>query len=653
MGEYGYSGKTLMVDVTSGKISDIPSDEYTDGFIGGRGVAAKIYWDMVQPETAAFDSENILVFTTGPLAGLPIIAGSRWQVCGKSPVTNPEHFSYANLGGTWGTALKFAGYDSLVLRGKSEKPVFLYIHDDIVEIRDASYMWGKGAIETRQIIKDEVDSSARIVAIGPAGENMVVLASLLADNDSSGGGGLGSVLGSKNVKAIAVKSGERKVTIADPDRFRELSRKFRDFERLPFHLVEADHNVLGPLEITLPKLKQQICYGCTGCMRVTYEADSGETGKFMCQSAWFYQHLSQEYYGQWNDVPFHANKLCNEYGLDTMALQMMILWLIQCHEGGILNGKNTGIPMEEIGSMNFIQTFVEMVSLRRGFGDVLARGTIEAAKTLGDAAESNAANLLSKAGWGDLYGPRLYNTTALMYAMEPRTSIHQLHEIVGTMYKWEAWARNIEGAIASSEVLRSIAKRFWGSEIAADFSTYEGKALAAKMIQDREYAKECLILCDWQWPIMDSLHSPDHVGDPTMESKILSAVLGKEVDEQSYYKIGEKAFNLQRAVLCREGHSGRLGDVLPESRHSQPITGESWLDQANAGCLVPGKNGEIISKKGSVVDKTSFEAMKDEYYQLREWDVATGFQTKAKLHQLGLAELVSDLEQRGLLAETT
>jgi aldehyde:ferredoxin oxidoreductase len=166
----GYAGKILRLDLSSGSKAELATPDYTDRFLGGRGVAAKIYWDGVSPKANAFDAENRLIFATGPLAGLPTLGGSRWQVCAKSPETIPEHFCYCNLGGRWGAELKFAGYDALVIAGKSDKPVYLLLYGDTVELKDASGLWGKGAIQTKEILKSELGSSARVVAIGPAGK---------------------------------------------------------------------------------------------------------------------------------------------------------------------------------------------------------------------------------------------------------------------------------------------------------------------------------------------------------------------------------------------------------------------------------------------------------------------------------------------------
>lgn len=310
--------------------------------------------------------------------------------------------------------------------------------------------------------------------------------------------------------------------------------------------------------------------------------------------------------------------------------------------------KNTGIPISKLGSLEFIQTLVRKISLRDGFGDILAQGIVKAAELMGPEAREQLINAgyMSKPEFKEHYGPRLYITHALLYAMEPRTPIQQLHEVSNLVFKWVSWVKGVTGAITTSDVIRAIAKRFWGSEIAADFSTYDGKALAAKMIQDREYSKECLILCDFLWPIMDLESSEDHVGDPTLESKILSAVTGNKVDEEGLYRMGERVFNLQRAILVREGHQGRNFDSLPDYFYTMPLE----YDHMNPECLVPGENGKAISRKGTVVDKGKFEKMKDEYYQIRGWDIATGLQTTAKLEELGLKDVAEDLKQRGLVA---
>lgn len=345
-------------------------------------------------------------------------------------------------------------------------------------------------------------------------------------------------------------------------------------------------------------------------------------------------------------MAFQATKLCDSYGLDAVAVDLMISWLHLCHQAGVLSDESTGIPISSIGSLDFIESLVRKIALREGFGELLAQGINSAAAAVGsDAVEQvRLAGHLAEPGYHP-YGPRLYVTNALIYAMEPRIPIQQLHEVGLIMAKWSAGTRGLTAI--STDVVRQVARKFWGSEIAADFSTWEGKAMATKMIQDREYAEECLILCNFLWPITDCLISPDGAGDPSLESQIASSVTGRDIGEEELYRIGQRVFNLQRAIMAREGHLGRASDTLPDHFFNLPLE----YDQANADCLVPGKDGETVSRKGAVVDREGFEGMKDEYYRLRQWEAATGRQTRESLEKLDLAEAANDLENRGLLAQ--
>ncbi len=644
MATLGYAGKILRVDLSSGSAAELSTPDYADRFLGGRGIAAKIYWDEVPPQAGAFDEENGLVFATGPLAGIPVLGGSRWQVCGKSPATAPEQFSYCNLGGHWGAQLKFAGYDALVVQGKSDKPVYLFIQDGVAEIRDASALWGKTSTEVRSMLKSELGSSVRVVSCCPAGENMVPFAILLADNDAAGSGGFGAVMGSKRLKAIAVR-GSGKATAADRDRFMELCRYVREMKRLH----ESGHpstELNQSLSNYTPGMRREACYGCIApCDRLTYVARDGTKGKFFCGSALFYIERARRYYGERNEVPFFATRLCDAYGVDAFTVGSMIRWLSKCYKAGVLTDENTGIPLSKLGSLEFIDSLVKKISLRDGFGDTLAHGIHGAAEIVGQGTKEFATDYTLKAGDGSGYCPRMYIVSGILYAMEPRTPIQQLHEIGAALFDWVEWQKKTEGSYLSADIFRKIAARFWGSELAADFSTYEGKALAATRIQDRQYVKESLILCDHMWPIVSVRSSQDHMGDPTIESKLLSAITGKEMGEEELYRVGERIFNLQRAILVRERHRGREGDELPRAFYTIPLK----VGTQNPDCLAPGRDGETISRKGAVVEPDKFERMKDEFYRLRGWDVATGLQTRSKLSELGLEDVVDDLAQRGLV----
>jgi len=633
----GYAGGILRVDLTNGSSHRSPTAEYVDLFVGGRGLAAKLYWDETPADKGPFDPENRLVFATGPVTASTGFAGSRWQICGKSPLRNL--FSYSNLGGSWGAQLKFAGYDALVLHGKAEKPVYLYMDQERTEMRPAAHLVGKGAIACREELKRELGKSVRVAAVGPAGENGVPFATLLADDDSSGCSGLAASMGAKNLKAVVVR-GSGKVPVAHPEEVRAL----RDRVRLLTEGLSAQEEPLVPPE----GLKRDICFDCMGgCIRKKYQARSGRVGKFMCGSSLFYSVRAKRYYGQMTEAPFEATKLIDEYGLDSYSIETMIMWLVRCYHEKVLTESDTELPLSKIGSIEFLEALLGKIARREGFGELLARGTHGAAQAVGGKAPDLITDYMTRTGYSSVYGgPRLYLTTALFWAMEPRLPIQHLNEIGIPLMKWVSRAMQHQDNPVTSAVMRAVAKRFWGSESAADFSTYDGKALAAAKIQNREYAKESLLVCDFMFPVTHSNATEDHVGDPTLESRLYSAVTGREMDEGALYRVGERVFNLQRAILAREGHKGREADALEEFHFTVPLS----LEWANPDCIVPGKDGATFSRKGMVLDREHFEAMKSEYYALRGWDVATGLQTREKLRELHLPEVADALERRGLLA---
>jgi len=635
---HGYAGRILRVDLSSGQTAVVPTADYA-AFLGGRGIAARIHWDEVPSQVHAFDPDNRLTFTTGPLVGFAGFASSRWQVCGKSPATVPEHFCYSNLGGAWGVTLKFAGYDGIVVHGKADTPVYCLVKEDGAQLREARHLWGKGAIDVREMIRSELGGAVSVVACGQAGENMAIMASLLADQDASGSSGFGAVMGSKNLKAIAVVKGDTRPKAADPEGLRDLVRHYSQLRgRWSDQLFPAAPG----------KTRRDHCWGCPGlCGRLAWKASDGSGGKFFCQSALLYQIRAQQFYGQGReeDVPFAVTKLCDNYGLDTMAVHSIMSWLSRCHRDGILSEVEAGLPLSKAGSLEYAEALLHRIAYREGFGGLLAQGIEKAADHIGRGAREKIGDLLHKGQQPDQYGPRTYPVNSLLYATEVRMPIQHLHKVCIPVLEWLGWAQGSKDAYVSDTVIRAVAVRFLGSEEAADFSSYEGKALAARLIQDRQYAAECLVLCDYGWPVMTSFFADGHVGDPSLESRLLSAVTGESVDAEGLLRIGEKVFNLQRAILAREGHSGRASDSLPEYCFTTPLK----FDVLNPQMLVPGHDGRPASRKGMTVDRAAFEDMKGEYYRLRGWAPSTGRQTELKLADLGLADVARELEARGLL----
>jgi len=639
MTDFGYAGEILKVDLSDGKITRLPTANYAAKFIGGHGIAARLYWEMVPPQAKALDPENCFICANGPVTGFPGFAGFRWKIFGKSPAGDPESFSYANLGERWGAWLKYAGYDALAVQGKAEKPVYIYIHDGRVEIRDASRLWGLTTFDVSDSLKAELGKGVSVLAIGPAGENLVPFANVLAEGGASGSGGLGAVLGSKNLKAI-VAAGDKRPVAADPDRVRQLVESKKG----------SRPGAGMPSPWAVPGLtRDHACYGCgIGCSRQIYDGEKGRRYKSLCQASVFYTAFVMRYASKDNGTHLLATRLCDGYGLDTAVMHGMIEWLDACYQEGLINEKETGLPLSSIGSPEFIEELTRKITCREGFGETLARGTIAAAESVGTRAqELLSMYVATRLSETKDYDPRMIITTALLYATEPRRPIQQLHEVVSPLMMWLGMGGGKPGELYTSEQFRNAAANLWGSVIAADFSTYEGKALAARKLQDRVFAKESLVLCDLHWTMILPLRRGDGTDGPATESQVYSAITGKDIDEAGLYKMGERIFNLQRAILLRQGWPGRKGDRLLDYYHSVPLRkGEIFF---NHDGLVPGKDGEIISKIGTVVDREEFEKMKSDYYGLRGWDTATGLPTKAKLEELQLNDVAADLAGRGLL----
>jgi len=633
-----YAGKILSINLTDRTIGFIGTEQYAERFLGGRGIATALYYDMVHPDAGAFDERNCLIMAVGPLAGMPGgLGGSRWGVYCKSPLPRMSHrgkdlFCYGNLGGTFGSELRFAGYDAIVVTGRSERPVYIEIADDSIRFRPADHIWGETTHAAMEVLAGEVPERSRSMVIGPAGENMVPLASILATGDSNCSGGTGSVMGSKNLKAITVRGTHRNIVVENRDRLKEIENCIRSYNRGNTKVWGMDFMAHGPKTTKYP------CFGCMAhCLRVKYKADDGTSGKFMCQSRFFYMPHAWGYYNEDNDVPFFANQLCDAYGIDTWEMQSLMEWLLLCIADGIITEEQCGLNLKEVGSLEFIRKLVHMTSTKTGFGEITHRGAHGGGKAIG----GKAATIYART---DPYDPRYCTVNTLIFPFESREPIQQLHEAGLVLSQWSSWAKGVKEAHISSDVVRGIAERFWGSADAGDMTTLRGKALAAKKIQDRQIAKECAGFCDWMFPIIDIPTGEKHVGDPAIESRILSAAFNRDMTEGEYYRFGERAFNLQRAIMLREGHRARADDYLPPEWHDRPL--ETHV--ADPECLVPGKNGVIVSQIGRKVDRDAFESIRDEYYEYRGWDVKTGLQSEQQLAALGLGHVVHDLAQRDL-----
>ena len=356
----------------------------------------------------------------------------------------------------------------------------------------------------------------------------------------------------------------------------------------------------------------------------------------MCASGPFYEEFAGRYYGELNEVPFIANRMCDDYGLDTNVVWVIIDWLARCRQTGLLSGKQTDLALSKLGSLEFIETLLQQITFQEGFGAILAEGPLRAAQTLGPGAEDLLGDHIARDGSEAYYLPRIYIANALLFALEPRQPYSMTSEIGGTVLRWLGTKKPQIG----SDDVRYIAEQFWGSGFAADFTTYRDKALAAKMVQDRLSVKDSAIFCHFTW----------HPGAierfrPEIVSEILSAVTGLRYDKSSFYRLGERIANMQRAAVVRDRGCGRAGDALPEFCFMTPVKD----DFLNPDLLVPDSDLQPVTRKDSVLDRQQFESMKNEYYRLRGWDVDSGLQKASTLGELGLADVALELRKANLV----
>lgn len=634
--ENGWCGKILRVDLTRSEITELDTMRYSD-FLGGRGIATRIYWDEVGPTVGAFDPENCLILMSGPLGATGAQGASRFEMVGKSPMLLPERFCYGNLGGFFAPILKRAGYDGIVVTGCAEKPSYIWIHNGLAEIRDAGSLWGKNVKETQRLLREAHGEKVRFLATGVAGENRCRAATVMTDNEGSVTGGFGAVMGSKNLKAIAVV-GTGKPNVADRKKLVELNR----------YTVKLSER--GTLRMPIPKkymryVGKASCYQCgLDCLRGTFRTASGREVIRKCHSMVFYMPWVFMT-GHGIDDAVDATAVCNDYGICTMEIDNLITWLNTCHQSGFLTEKDIGLDMSTIGSIAFIEGLVDMIARRKGLGDVLAESILRVGERLGEGARAHFNEHMTGVGMGGHYSPREYIPHALIYALEPRLPIAQLHEVSYLIARWLLNRIRPDLSPTTDEVFRAAAVKFWGHEKAWDMTTYEGKAIAAVRIQNRTYMKDSLVLCDASWPMMDSFNTDDNVGDPSLESRLFTAVTGIDTGEEDLLRYGDRIFNLQRAILLREGWRARDDDVPAEINFTEPVQS----DPLNPQLLVPGAGSEPESVRGNVLDRDKFEEMRNEFYLLRGWNPDTGLQRAETLEGLGLSDIAVELEQLGLI----
>ncbi len=630
---HGWMGKILRVNLNSSEITQFSTKPYAEKYLGGRGLASRLYWETVAPEIKAFDPENRLIFVAGPLVATGAQAATRMSVVGKSPMAFPEGYCYGNIGGFFGAELKKAGFDGIVIEGRASKPVYLWIHNNEAELRDASSLWGQGAYRVGEMLQQSHGDKARFLTTGVAGERRVRTAVVFGSHQSTATAGYGAVMGSKNLKALVVR-GTGKPSVADPGRLKELNRyTVKICKRL--HLAIPPMITATNYGHLLEVIGKGSCYQCgLECNRNLYRYGKRLEGYRRCQA--------MEYYLPWRysredepvDTVFDAPTLANDYSIGTFELQNMIDWLYDCYQSGSLTDEETGLPLSKIGTREFLEKLLHSIAYREGFGDILAEGLARAREKVSDKARAMFSHSIAPIGQYDLVPPRAMIAHALIYPMEPRVHQPIIHEIAFVNLAWSLNQSDPSLTPITTKVFHDIARAFWGSDEAGDLSGYEGKALAAKKIQNRTYIKDSLGLCDFAWPITYSFSTPDHLGDPDLEAKIFNAVTGIAGEEIDRY--AERICNLQRAILVREGRGVPEADFPPEYNFTEPLQ----TNVHGQPVMVPGPGEEAIDATGKTLDRDKFISMLKEYYRLRGWDEETGLPRAETLVTLGLDDLM-------------
>ena len=611
----GCNGKILRVNLTENNVSvETPDESFYRKYIGGAGFVSYFLLKELQPGTDPLSPENKLIFALGPVTGVPLSGSARHCVGTKSPLTGG--FAKSEVGGFWGSELKHAGYDAIIVEGKAEKPVYLWIHDGEASIKDAAHLWGRNTKETEQTIRAELgDRRIRVTAIGPGGENLVRFACVENDlHDAAGRGGMGAVMGSKNLKAIAVR-GHQLPPIADSERLKEIGQWLLAHRELwaSFHDLgtgaEMDSFVAtGNIPIRnfrdgdFPEIskigakavrdtirtKMEACYACSvRCKKVVkvegrYSVDPAYGGPEYETLAALGSNCG---IGDLEAIA-KGNELCNAYSLDTISTGVVISFAMECFENELLTIEDTGGIELRFGNAEAMLQAIELITKREGIGALLAEGTARAARKIGKGAEEFAMQV--KGLEIPMHEPRVKAALGLGYAVNPHGADH---------------CANIHDTMFSS--LGRSFDRFRSLGIAEPVSADKLGPLKVSMFRDVHHFRvvaDCLLLC---------LFVPY---DPEQSADILAAVTGWKTSIAELLRVAERTVTMARLFNIREGFTA-VDDKLPQ-RFFQPKT-----------------SGALSTR---FYDPEQLEKAKHYYYSLMGWNAETGIPTPEKLEELGI-----------------
>jgi aldehyde:ferredoxin oxidoreductase len=617
---YLYAGEILKIDLETRAITKAPTSDYSDTFLGGRGINIKLLLEHLSHGVDPLGPDNVLVFGVGPLAGAFISAG-RTEVTAKSPETG--FLGSSNFGGFFASELKYAGYDHILITGKAGEPVYVSIEDDHVEIRDASAIWGVDTYTAPSLIRDEIDNpEAKIVCIGQAGENLIRFSTIQHEHGHGAGRtGMGAVMGSKNLKAIAV-SGTKGIELADPLEFLAIAGEAEEeLKNDPFWQQVAqegasraqDEYVFEVVKEKFPpqhgvyqkfKSKRAGCFGCPiQCMDHYQEVEGIGTGVMSCEmyDAWVYGVRCYDEY-----TSLACGLLSQRYGVDAMSTAAIIQWLMVLQEKGIITEADTdGIPMEW-GNPGAIRAMLDKIVFRDGVGDILAEGLVSAAEEVGRGSEA-FANQVKGLPMIPMQIPEddaASRPMSLAAAVGPRGG-DSLRTYTGEPE--HTATKSTEALEIHKDILRHEAK-ISNLDSALDQGTYEDKAGIVAYYEDAVLISDMLSTCKWMNRWSYGAWSPE------LLARLVSAGSGVERSVDDLFDYARKIRTLERAYEAGEGLT-REHDTLPR------------------------KAFKLANEEGHLLDPEKFEQMKSEYYELRGWDRETGLPADETLKELGVDDL--------------
>ena len=613
---FGYAGRVLHVDLTTGKTHVEPlNEDYAKKYIGGIGLGIRLWLDYSKAGVDPFSPENPLILTTGP------ISGSVWPTGGNGHAfvsKSPQSYGVgeAKAHGSFGTEMKRAGYDAVIFKGKAEKPVYVWIDDDSIQILDASHLMGKSPAETEDAIREELgDYYIRVAAIGLAGEKLVRIACIINDKSRAAGRtGMGAVMGSKKLKAIAVR-GTRDITVAKPDEFMEYVKEFHERMKGPatqkYRTLGTPENILvhnslscmptrnynnsrfeGAEKVSGEALNERFVakiIGCSSCaMRCEHICVVGEGPYKGTMQRMEYETLwaMGPYCGiDRLDAIIKGMDLCNYYGIDAISAGVIVGFAMDCYENGILTQKDLGDIDARFGNHEALIQLIEKIGKREGIGDILAEGVKIAGEKIGNGADKLAQHIKGVEVTG--YDLRCLKTAALGFAVSFRGADHNRHG---------AYAFDVKG-----KVNRLVAEK--------------GRGKMVKDMEDTYTLIDSFIVCKFS--------RGTYYKELEDMTKLYTLVTGFEMTPEELKRSGERINNVARLFNIREG-LGRKDDTLPYKVMHMPIPDEG-------------------PSKGAYVSQEELDLLLDDYYMARGW-TGEGIPTVEKLKELGMDDLIPIVE---------